>query len=119
MLQICDNVSTYKVEIDESLFKKINVSPESLITLSRNFYQSLGDEEIFRYATKILDDPTSLNFSGISRRGMTDCSGLTFNDYIYDKAYCNITIQNNIFDYQVFNHEVMHGIDFIYKEGSK
>jgi len=113
LLQICDNVSnTDKVEIDESLFKKINVSPESLITLSRNFYQSLGDEEIFRYATKILDDPTSLNFSGISRRGMTDCSGLTFNDYIYDKAYCNITIQNNIFDYQVFNHEVMHGIDF-------
>lgn len=113
LLQICDNVSnTDKVEIDESLFKKINVSPESLINLSRNFYQSLGDTEIFDCATKILDDPSSLNFSSIPRRGMTDCSGLTFNDYVYDKTYCNITRQNNIFDYQVFNHEVMHGIDF-------
>ncbi len=43
---------------------------------------------------------------------MTDCSGLTFNDYTFGKSYINLTKKNNIFDYQVANHEVMHGVDF-------
>ena len=73
------------------------------------------DQEILENAEKILTDESSINVSRIARRGMADCSGLTFNDYIFGKSYINLTRQNNLFDYQVLNHEVMHGIDFYFK----
>ena len=43
---------------------------------------------------------------------MSDCSGLTFNDYLFGKLYINLIRKNNLFDFQVLNHEVKHGIDF-------
>jgi hypothetical protein len=113
LMQLCSNVaSTEIVKMDEKMFSNFDVSYESIVNMSKNFYLQLGDEEIYKNALKVLDDESALNFSKVSRRGMTNCSGLTFNDYIFDKAYCNITKLNNIFDYQVLNHEVMHGIDF-------
>ena len=39
-------------------------------------------------------------------------NGLNFNDYVFNKSYCTIIRENNIFDIQVLNHEIMHGIDF-------
>lgn len=117
LIQLCSNVaSTEMVDMDEKMFTNFDVSYESIVDMSKKFYMQLGDEEIYTNALKILDDESALNFSKVSRRGMTDCSGLTFNDYMFDKAYCNITKQNNIFDYQVLNHEVMHGIDFYMKK---
>lgn len=63
-------------------------------------------------AEKLLDDEPSVNISKIPRRGMSDCSGLTFNDYLFGKLYINLIRKNNLFDFQVLNHEVKHGIDF-------
>lgn len=113
LLQLCDRVSEREVpELDEALFVPMVVTKESLIELSKKFYASLQDEEILELASKVLNDESSMNFSHTARRGRSDCKGLTLNDYIFDKSYINVTSQNNIFDYQVFNHEVMHGIDF-------
>ncbi len=113
LIQLCDNVSSTNIaDIEEYSFETVNVSYESIINMSLKFYTQLGDKEIYDNAMKILGDESALNFSKVSRKGMSDCSGLTFNDYIFDKSYCNVTKQNNIFDYQVLNHEIMHGIDF-------
>jgi transcriptional regulator with XRE-family HTH domain len=113
LIQLCNNVSSTNIaDIEEYSFKTVNVSYESMINMSLKFYAQLGDKEIYDNAMKILGDESALNFSKVSRKGMSDCSGLTFNDYIFDKSYCNVTKQNNIFDYQVLNHEIMHGIDF-------
>ena len=100
LLQLCNNISEKIPELDENSFTSMQVSKESLIELSN----------------KLLDDESSINFSNVARRGMSDCSGLTFNEYIFDKSYINVTRQNNIFDYQIFNHEIMHGIDFYMKK---
>lgn len=83
-----------------------------MINLSKVFDLPLGVKEINNYAIKILNDNSAIKFSPISRKGFEDYVGLTVNDYTFDKAYCNITNQNNIFNYQIFNHEIMHGIDF-------
>lgn len=113
LLQLCNNVaSTDLVEIDGLSFDTMDITYENLINMSKNFYYQLGDNEIYTIAMKVLDDDTALNFSTIPRTNMVDCSGLTFNDYIFDKSYCTVTKKNNIFDYQILNHEVMHGVDF-------
>lgn len=117
LLQLCNNVSKKEMpELEENLFTSMQVSKESLIEWSKNFYSSLQDEEILELSNKLLNDESSLNFSNVARRGIDDCSGLTFNDYIFDKSYVNVTRHNNIFDYQAFNHEIMHGIDFYMKK---
>jgi len=117
LLQLCNNISEKEIpELDENSFTSMQVSKESLMELSKRFYASLQDKEILELSNKLLDDESSINFSNVARRGMSDCSGLTFNDYIFDKSYINVTRQNNIFDYQIFNHEIMHGIDFYMKK---
>lgn len=117
LLLLCNNILEKKVpELDKDSFTSMRVSKESLINLSKNFYASLHDKEILDLANKLFNDESSINFSNVARRGMADCSGLTFNDYVFDKTYINVTRQNNIFDYQVFNHEIMHGIDFYMKQ---
>lgn len=113
LLQLCNNVaSTDFVDIEGLSFEPIEVTYDNLINMSKSFYYQLGDSEIYDMAMKILNDDTSLNFSTTPRRSMADCSGLTFNDYIFDKSYCKVTKKNNVFDYQILNHEVMHGVDF-------
>lgn len=113
LLQLCNNVaSTDLVEIEGLSFEPMEVTYENLINMSKSFYSQLGDSEIYEMAMKVLNDDATLNFSTIPRRSMADCSGLTFNDYIFDKSYCTITKKNNVFDYQILNHEVMHGVDF-------
>lgn len=113
LLQLCNNVaSTDFVDIEGLSFEPMEVTYENLINMSKSFYYQLGDSEIYEMAMKVLNDDTALNFSAIPRRSMADCSGLTFNDYIFDKSYCTVTKKNNVFDYQILNHEVMHGVDF-------
>lgn len=113
LLNICNNIAeTTYVDFDKSYISTLNTDYESILNMSHNFYRDLGDSEILEKAEKLLNDESSINISKMSRRGMADCSGLTFNDYLFDKAYINLTKQNNLFDYQVANHEVMHGIDF-------
>lgn len=113
LLNISDNISkTPPVDFDEENITTFETDYESILNVSHNFYRDLGDQEILKKAEKILNDESSINVSKIARRGMADCSGLTFNDYFFGKSYINLTKKNNLFDYQVLNHEVMHGVDF-------
>lgn len=61
---------------------------------------------------KILSDPTAINITNITRDGFEDFGGITYNDYVFDKSYINVQRSNTLFDFQVLNHEVMHGVDF-------
>jgi len=98
---------------DEQLdFIPLNLSGEDLVKISSNFYLQLGDQEIMQNAFKILGDSTSLNITNTSREGFEDFGGITYNDYIFNKSYCTMKKSNTIYDAQILNHEVMHGIDF-------
>lgn len=113
LLDIGNNIAeTPPIDFDDRDIRTFETDYESILNVTHNFYRDLGDQEILEKAEKILNDESSINVSKIARRGMTDCSGLTFNDYLFGKSYINLTKKNNLFDYQVLNHEVMHGIDF-------
>ena len=113
LLNISNNIlKTPPVDFYEENITTFETDYESILNVSHNFYRDLGDQEILKKAEKILNDESSINVSKIARRGMADCSGLTFNDYFFGKSYINLTKKNNLFDYQVLNHEVMHGVDF-------
>lgn len=113
LLNISNNISkTPPVDFDEENITTFETDYKSILNVSHNFYRDLGDQEILKKAEKILNDESSINVSKIARRGMAECSGLTFNDYFFGKSYINLTKKNNLFDYQVLNHEVMHGVDF-------
>lgn len=113
LLNICDNIAnTQYVDFEEDTITPFETDYENILNMSHNFYKDLGDQEILEKSERLLNDSSSINVSKLARRGMTDCSGLTFNDYMFGKSYINLTRKNNIFDYQVLNHEVMHGIDF-------
>lgn len=117
LLNISNNISkTPPVDFDEENITTFETDYESILNVSHNFYRDLGDQEILKKAEKILNDESSINVSKIARRGMAECSGLTFNDYFFGKSYINLTKKNNLFDYQVLNHEVMHGVDFYMKD---
>lgn len=113
LLNICNNIAeTTYVDFEESYISPFNTDYKNILETSYGFYTDLGDQEILEQAKKVLTDESSINLAKTSRRGMTDCSGLTFNDYTFGKSYINLTKKNNLFDYQVANHEVMHGVDF-------
>lgn len=116
LIDICYNVSETSEDFIESDFTFYKSSYENLINVSMEFYKSLGDEEILEKASSILSDKSSINVSNVHRNGMNDRYGQTFNDYVFDKSYISIVPNNSIFDYQVLNHEVMHGINFYTKE---
>ena len=117
LIKLCDNISLdHSLNYDVPVFETFNISKEEVVNVSKNFYYSLGDKDIYQNALKILNDENSLNFSKISRIGFEDYKGVTLNDYIFDKSYCNISLQKNIFDYQILNHEVMHAVDFYMKK---
>ena len=117
LLNISNNIlKTPPVDFGEENITTYETDYESILNVSHNFYRDLGDQEILKKAEKILNDESSINVSKIARRGMADCSGLTFNDYFFGKSYINLTKKNNLFDYQVLNHEVMHGVDFYMRD---
>lgn len=93
-------------------FLPLNISNDDLIRISSNFYSQLGDQEIIKNASKVLSDSDAINITTTTRDGYQDFGGITFNDFIFNKSYCTMSKNSNIFDIQVLNHEVMHGIDF-------
>ena len=110
LMQLASNISR---EITEEInFSPLNLSSEELANISKNFYSQFGDSEIEEKARKIIDDPTALNITNAFRDGYQDYGGITYNDYIFNKSYCTMTKNNSIYDIQILNHEVMHGIDF-------
>ena len=118
LLQLVTNVSNSSINIENKediALDKIELSDEKLMEISKLFYADLGDEEIFKYAKKILDDPSAINFSDKYVNAYENAGGITFPDFIYEKAYCTTKRDNTIFDAQAYNHELMHGIDFYMK----
>lgn len=111
LLTLTTNLSEKNVE-EQIEFSPLFLSNEDLIKISKGFYSQLGDQEIAYCASKVLDDPTALNVTTTKRDGYQEFGGITYNDYIFDKSYCTMTRNNNIFDAQILNHEVMHGVDF-------
>ena len=113
LLDICNNiVETPYIDFEEENISSFETNYDSIVSMSYSFYRDLGNSEILEKAEKLLNDESSINDSKMPRTGMADCGGLTFDDYTFGKAYINVTRKNNIFDYQVLNHEIMHGIDF-------
>lgn len=118
LLQIANNVSNTDINVDSENginFSNMELSNEELVKISKLFYSSLNDKEIYDLAKKILDDPTALNFSDDYMNEYNQAGGITFPDYAFDKVYCTTKRKNTIFDVQANNHEVMHGIDFYMK----
>lgn len=114
-LQFLLNLTTNTaLDIDEEKidFLLLNMSNDDLIRISSSFYSQLGDREIIQSALKVLSDPSAINITTTIRDGYQDFGGITFNDFIFNKSYCTMTKNFTIFDIQVLNHEVMHGVDF-------
>lgn len=98
---------------DEILeFAPLNLSNEDLVKISSDFYSQLEDTEIIEHSKKLLNDPTFLNITSTIRDGYENVGGINYNDYVFNKSYYTIIKNNDIFDIQKLNHEVMHGIDF-------
>lgn len=115
LLELSKNVSsTEKVVKDFSdiIGSKINFNNDDLIKISKLFYSSLKDKEIYECAKKIIDDTTALNFTTEYASDCKEAGGITFWDYVYNKAYCTTMRNEVLFDLQANNHEIMHGIDF-------
>lgn len=114
LIQLVVDIYNSKTELSslgEKTYSKFTFSQEQLVEISKKFYEELNDEEITNLSKKVLNDSTGLNFSRNTRTFFKDYGGLTFYDYIFNKAYCNIHQADNYFDIQATNHEVMHGID--------
>ncbi len=90
-----------------------NPTLEELKQASKSFYQILGDEELTDKATKVMKDDSCFNISDTFRNGYERVGGIAFFDRIFDKTYIDIRKSNDLFEYQAFNHEVMHGIDYL------
>ena len=111
LLNLTTNLAT-EVGNEQIEFLPLNLSDEELIKISGGFYSRLGDQEITQSALKVLGDSSAINITTTTRDGYQEFGGITFNDFIFNKSYCTMTKNSNIFDIQVLNHEVMHGIDF-------
>lgn len=85
-----------------------------MIEISKGFYKWLGDKEIYDYASEMLDNKSHLQFKDLKyqENGFGIASGMTYYDPLFEEAYIGITQEFTLFDAQVFNHEVMHSIDF-------
>ena len=110
LLNLANNISN---DIEEQVpLTKIIIRDEDIVKLSKKFYEKLNNPIIEQLAMKILSDPTAINITNITRDGFEDFGGITYNDYVFDKSYINVQRSNTLFDFQVLNHEVMHGVDF-------
>ena len=113
LMELCNNVIQTKdscTKIED--FSPYNPTLEELKQTSKSFYQSLGDEEILTKANKVLEDDSIFTITDTIRKG-EEFGGATIKDYVFDKTYICILKRNDLFEYQAFNHEVMHGIDFL------
>ena len=89
LLNLANNISN---DIEEQVpLTKITIRDEDIVKLSKKFYEKLNNPIIEQLAMKILSDPTAINITNITRDGFEDFGGITYNDYVFDKSYINIT----------------------------
>lgn len=115
LLELSKNISSTESVVknfSDIIGSKFNFNNNDLIKISKLFYSSLNDKEIYECAKKIIDDTTALNFTTEYASNYKEAGGITFWDYVYNKAYCTTIRNKTLFDLQANNHEIMHGIDF-------
>ena len=110
LLTLANNIAS-DIE-EETPMYEFNIDDEQMINVSKKFYETLDISQFKQLSMKILSDSSSINITSSSRSGFENFGGITYNDYIFNKSYINVQKTNTLFDFQVLNHEVMHGIDF-------
>lgn len=114
LINLSQNIKNNSFQTKEEPLATLKLSPQELIEISKGFYKWLGDKEIYDYASEMLDNKSHLQFKDLKyqENGFGIASGMTYYDPLFEEAYIGITQEFTLFDAQVFNHEVMHSIDF-------
>ena len=114
LINLSQNIKNNSFQNKEEPLATLKLSPQELIEISKGFYKWLGDKEIYDYASEMLDNKSHLQFKDLKyqENGFGIASGMTYYDPLFEEAYIGITQEFTLFDAQVFNHEVMHSIDF-------
>lgn len=120
LLQLTTNVKRMRTDDEDSSYDNINISDEDVVELSKEFYSNIGNEEISLYANKIFNDSSHYGFSdefnSFYSSEFHQIHGFTVYDRIFDKAYISVLRTDDIIECKVFNHEVMHAIDYYIKK---
>ena len=114
LINLSQNIKNNSFQAKEAPLAILKLSPQELIEISKGFYKWLGDKEIYNYASEMLDNKSHLQFKNLKyqKNGFGITSGITYYDPLFEEAYIGITQEFTLFDAQVFNHEIMHSIDF-------
>ena len=114
LINLSQNIKNNSFQAKEEPLAILKLSPQELIEISKGFYKWLGDKEIYNYASEMLDNKSHLQFKNLKyqKNGFGITSGITYYDPLFEESYIGITQEFTLFDAQVFNHEIMHSIDF-------
>lgn len=110
LLELIDNIAISYAE--EEKFSYIDISEEQMMKMSKLFFESLEDSDISKYYNQIIETPNSIAITPHVRNGYNSIGGMAFFDHLYNKPYITTYKSNNINDFYVLSHEIMHGIDF-------
>ena len=115
IIKLAKNLSDVSISNIEFEFPYLKVKDKNVIKSSKEFYKSLNNEKISEIANIILNDSSHYDF--IDRINMYGTlggtiAGITVFDYALNKPYITVQRTDGVFEYETFNHEVMHGIDF-------
>ena len=110
LLTLINNIASPYLEAPN--FSQIKLSNEQMIQVALSFYNYLGDEEINEIFRKIMSSPNSIIINKNIRNDNENFRGICNYDYVYNKPYIIVNKSNNIYDFYVLIHEIMHGIDF-------
>ena len=115
IFRLAKNLSDLSISNIEFEFPYLRVKDKNVVKLSKEFYKSLNNEKIIEKANIILNDKSYYDFINkinmYSSLGGT-ITGITVFDYALNKPYITVQRTDGVFEYEAFNHEVMHGIDF-------
>lgn len=113
LLKLVENLKSIKViySDDNKELSYYKFSEYKAISTSYQFYSFLDDDELIDNASVILSNSSHYEFR--SKLGdFKEITGFMVGDYYFKKSYIYCTNKNNLFTYQTFNHEIMHGINF-------
>lgn len=115
LLQLMLNVKDMEIDKRLKKYKKMDISDEQVVELTKRFYNWLDNDEINVYAQKILNDPSHYSFTAPFIANFKYASGITFYDSITNEVYILNHSENNIRKLHTFIHEIAHGVDFYTK----
>lgn len=113
LLNLVQNLKSLKTiySTDNKELSYYKFAEHKAVSTSYQFYSFLEDDEIVDNASAILSNPSHYEFK--SKLGnFKELAGFMVEDYYFNKPYIYCTNNDNLFTYQAFNHEIMHGIDF-------